>query len=205
MSGFCGRLQFLKVGTQPAPLTATANAQGGAPSALLAALSPWSTSMSSQTAPPHIDRQLATVILAGVPVGVFALDWEWRFLYLNGQAERFFQRVSGRTRDYLLGKSIWEECPEVADSTFAREYHQASEEDRTFELEVYYPGLNRWFSVMAPPVQEVRCFYFQEITDRIRMQRELRLRRERLADVNPARVSRALWPAFTRRMTGCNS
>jgi PAS domain-containing protein len=161
--------------------------------------------MHGQTERPYLDRRLETIILAGAPIGVYALDREWRFVYLNGQAERFFQQLSGRTRDHLLGKSIWEECPEVADSTFAREYHQASAEDRTLRLEIFFPVLNRWFAVTAPPAQDIRCFYLEDVTDRVRMHRELRRWRACLPDAEPARRRRTQWPSFSRRKAGCNS
>jgi PAS domain-containing protein len=161
--------------------------------------------MNSQLERPHLDRRLETIILAAVPIGVYALDRDWRFLYLNGQAERFFLQLSGRTRDHLLGASIWEACPEVADSTFAREYHLASAEDRTLELEIYYPVLGRWFTVTAPPAQDIRCFYLEEVTERVRMQRELRLWRACMTDAVPVSRSRTQWPSFTRRKAGCNN
>jgi CheY-like chemotaxis protein len=104
------------------------------------------------------------------------LDPKERLQYLNSQADRLFVQLTGRTRKELLGKIIWEACPEVADSAFAREYHQAIHEQRLFELEIYYPGLDRWFDFLANPREDIRCCYFQDITERIRLERLLRQR-----------------------------
>ena len=57
--------------------------------------------MSSQTTEPQGEPRLDAAILASVPLGLYVLDRDWRFLYLNPQAERFFWQLSGRTRDQL--------------------------------------------------------------------------------------------------------
>jgi signal transduction histidine kinase len=119
--------------------------------------------------------------LGDIPLGLAVLDRDWRFTYLNPIAARFFEQLSGRTRDQLLGKSIWQECPEVADSTFAKEHQQATAEGRTFELEVFYPALGRWFLLLASPAEDARAIYFQDITARKSLERALHARLEEMA------------------------
>jgi len=140
--------------------------------------------MSSQHEQPPGDPRLETAILASVPLGLYVLDRDWRFLYLNPLAERFFEQLCGRSRAQLLGKNIWEQCPDVADSTFSKEYHQADTEQRAFELETFYPQLKRWFIILAPVAQDLRCIYFHDVTERTRLERELRLRVEQLAETD---------------------
>lgn len=132
--------------------------------------------------PSAEEPRLETAIVDSIPLGLYVLDGDWRFLYMNAQAERFFQQLAGRGRAELLGKSIWEACPEVADSTFSKEYQQAVTEQRTLELETFYPQLKRWFAVLAPFAPNFRCVYFHDVTDRTRLERELRLRVEQLAE-----------------------
>jgi PAS domain S-box-containing protein len=127
------------------------------------------------------DPRLAAAIVASVPLGLFVLDQKGRFLYLNQLAERFLEQVCGRSRDQLLGKSFWQDCPEVADSVFVREHHLALAEKRALELEVFYPALGRWFLFHAPPAEDACCIYFRDVTDCVRLERELRLCREQLA------------------------
>jgi PAS domain-containing protein len=126
------------------------------------------------------ERDQAARIFAGVPVGVFVLDREWRFLSLNPCAERFFKRVVRYGRDELLGRIIWESCPEVADSTFAREYQKATAEGRRFHLEVCYPPDNRWFTLEAEPSDDCRCFFLQDVSDRVELERAVRRSMEEL-------------------------
>src|SRR5437763_8889942 len=120
-------------------------------------------------------------LLDNLPLGLFVLDRDWRFTYLNAFAEHFFERLCGRARGQLLGKSFWDECAEVADSAFSKEYRQALEEQRTFELEVFYPALNRWFLFLASPSEECRAVSLTDITSRVSLEKALHARVERLA------------------------
>src|SRR5205807_3164075 len=90
-------------------------------------------------------------------------------------------RLCGRARGQLLGKSLWDECAEVADSSFSKEYRQALAEQRTFELEVFYPALNRWFLFLASPSEECRSISVTDITSRVSLEKALHARVERLA------------------------
>jgi PAS domain S-box-containing protein len=127
------------------------------------------------------DPRLEAAIVAGVLMGLFVLDDKGRLLYFNRFAERFFEQVCGRSREELLGKSFWQKCPEVADSVFVKEYRQALAGQRNLELVVCYPALGRWFLFHAPPAEDVHCIFFHDVTERVRLERELRLLREQLA------------------------
>ncbi len=61
----------------------------------------------TQNKPASQDLVNANGVLESITDAFFGLDNEWRFAYLNSQAERTF----GRTRDDLLGKNIWDEFP----------------------------------------------------------------------------------------------
>lgn len=121
-------------------------------------------------------RRRATVILESITDAFFALDHEWRFTYVNAQAERLLLRP----RDTLLGKSVWDEFPEAVGSTFWLEYHRAVSEPVSVSFEEYYPPLRTWFEVHAFPSTEGLSVYFQDINDRKRAEAE---RESLLADV----------------------
>jgi len=63
-------------------------------------------------------------LLEHIGEGIFALDPEWRFAYLNRQAERVITRLSGHPSTDLLGTVIWDR-PALADSTLGRALHRA--------------------------------------------------------------------------------
>ena len=48
-----------------------------------------------------------TRVLEAMPAGFYSLDREWRFTYVNAEAERLL----GRSRDELLGRVLWETVP----------------------------------------------------------------------------------------------
>jgi two-component system cell cycle sensor histidine kinase/response regulator CckA len=63
-------------------------------------------------------------LLNRIGEGLFALDHDWRFSYLNRQAERVLSRLSGSPSTDLLGTVIWDR-PSLADSSLGRALHRA--------------------------------------------------------------------------------
>lgn len=122
-------------------------------------------------------HQRVSAILESITDAFFSLDHSWRFTYLNGEA----QRLLGRTRDELLGKSIWEEFAAAVGTTFDIEYHRAMASGTTATFEEYYPPLSSWFEVHAYPSREGLSVFFQNITDRKRAEADLRASEERFA------------------------
>ncbi|MBA4141913.1 MAG: EAL domain-containing protein [Nitrosospira sp.] len=101
-------------------------------------------------------------ILESITDAFFTLDREWRFTYLNNEAQRSLQRSSAD----LLGRNIWAEFPEAIGSPFEREYHSALDENRTVSFEAFWVPLGRWFEVRAYPYEEGLAIYFRDITER---------------------------------------
>jgi diguanylate cyclase (GGDEF)-like protein/PAS domain S-box-containing protein len=109
-------------------------------------------------------------VLERITDAFFALDREWRFIYVNSQAEVLFSN----NREDLIGERIWE------DPTFYPEYRKAVAEGTTARFEAYYPPLGAWFSVRAYPSKSGLSVYLQDITERKSM--EERLKRQALHD-----------------------
>lgn len=102
--------------------------------------------------------------------GFFTLDRDWRFTYVNAEAERLL----GRQRSTLLGRSVWEAYPEAVGSTFEREYRQAVATNTAVTFEAYYPPLSMCFEVKAYPTAEGLAVYFRDATERRRLDDALR-------------------------------
>jgi PAS domain S-box-containing protein len=115
-------------------------------------------------------RKRITNILESITDAFFALDNQWRFTYLNRQAEQLLQR----TRKDLLGKNLWDEFPEAVGSVLFEQYRKAISEQVSVEFEAFYPPLNRWFDVHAYPARDGLSVYFQDITGRKRAEEALR-------------------------------
>ncbi|WP_374826002.1 PAS domain S-box protein [Aerosakkonema sp. BLCC-F183] len=101
-------------------------------------------------------------ILESITDAFFALDNEWRFTYLNQQAEQFLQKKQSD----LLGKNIWDEFPQAVVSQFFSEYHKAVNEQKSVKFEAFYLPLNTWFEVYAYPAREGLSVYFRNINER---------------------------------------
>jgi PAS domain S-box-containing protein len=113
-------------------------------------------------------------ILESITDAFFAIDEAWTFTYVNNQAEAFLER----SRDELVGRNVWDEFPEAIGSTFQERYETAIEKDTTVEFIEHYPPLNRWFEVKAFPFEGGLSVYFDDVTDRIEAQQNLRRERD---------------------------
>lgn len=107
-----------------------------------------------------------TNILESITDGFFALDNEWKFTYLNQQAESLLQR----TRADLLGKNVWAEFPQAVSLAFYEQFSKAVSEQVAVKFEEFYQPLNGWFAVHAYPSKDGISVYFQDITDRKRLE-----------------------------------
>lgn len=131
------------------------------------------------TGPEAIDAAAARV-LESITDAFFALDREWRFTYLNSQAEKLL----ATTRAQMLGKSVWDEFPAAVGGTYDREYRRALAEQTAVSFEEYYPApLDTWFEVRAFPSPEGLSVYFHDITARKRAEEALRASHARTAEV----------------------
>ncbi|MCA1713380.1 MAG: SpoIIE family protein phosphatase [Actinobacteria bacterium] len=97
-----------------------------------------------------------------------ALDHEWRFSYVNPEAERLL----ARRREDLLGRSIWAEFPEALGGTFQERYEHAARTGETVLFEEFFAPLDRWFEVRAWPGPDGLSVYFHDITERRRAEGE---------------------------------
>ena len=121
-------------------------------------------------------------VLESISDAFFALDREWCFTYVNHRAELLLQR----SREELLGRSVWEEFPGSADTIFYQQYHEAVTTQKMVHFEDYYALYSIWFEVRAYPSQDGLAIYFHDITKRKHAEEE----RERLLrQIEKERVS----------------
>jgi PAS domain S-box-containing protein len=134
-------------------------------------------------------------VLEAMPAAFYSLDGDWRFTYVNAEAERLL----GRPREQLLGECLWEAFPAAVNSVFESSYRRAVGEGRPVTFTAHYPHpLHGWYELRAWPTSDGLSVYFLEVTERHRVQEEARRAAERLAVV--ARVSRVLAEATTSRV-----
>ncbi len=114
-------------------------------------------------------------ILESITDAFMVIGRDWRFDYLNHQAERLLDR----SRTELIGRVIWEELPELVGSDFERHFRAAVENDQSASFEAYYAPLAAWFEVRAYPSSEGLSIYFRDVTGRARAEEALRRSEER--------------------------
>ena len=112
-------------------------------------------------------------ILGRVDEAILALDSEWRFTYLNDRAATLVDRDPSP----LLGKSLWEQFPAVADSPAFDAFHEAIEQQEPRRFEMAYAPRDAWFTVRVYPSPDGVTVCFHEVTEE--RQAELELQRSR--------------------------
>jgi PAS domain S-box-containing protein len=110
----------------------------------------------------------AQAILESITDAFVAVDREWRFTYVNAQAER----VLGRETGDLLGKVLWEIYPGLEGSEFQRLYHRAADGGIAGSVTCYYPDHDRWYEVHAYPAHVGISVYFRDVTEMKRAEAE---------------------------------
>ncbi len=126
--------------------------------------------LEEQTALAEEARRQATEILESIGDAFFALDHDWKFIYLNENAEPLL----GRPRSELIGTNIWDTFPEAVGTTFETEYRRAIRDQVVVGFEEYFGPLDRWFQVRAYPWRRGLAVYFTDVSARIRAERSFR-------------------------------
>ncbi|MCU0547664.1 MAG: PAS domain S-box protein [Oscillatoriaceae cyanobacterium Prado104] len=107
-------------------------------------------------------QQQVVNILENITDGFYALNRRWEFTYVNPKAEECLQRK----RQELVGKNIWEEFPDIANTIFFKQFYKAVSENVTVKFEGYYQKRDIWLEIEAYPSEEGLSIFFRNITDR---------------------------------------
>ena len=129
-------------------------------------------------------EQQTRTILESITDAFFGLDRDWRFTYVNRQAEALL----GRSRGGLIGKNHWDVYPDTLGTVVQRSYDRAVAENVTVTFENYYPPHDRWYEVRAYPSPDGLAVYFRDVGERKRAEialRESEQRFRQLADAMP--------------------
>lgn len=121
------------------------------------------------------ERQLRDT-LESIRDGFYVLDKDWKFVYLNSQAEYMFDLH----RKEVIGKTLWEIFPSTRGTSLEREFRiAAGGEIREFQFN--YEPWNRWFLLRCfPRTNGGVSAYFVDITERKQLEEQLRKERELL-------------------------
>ena len=110
----------------------------------------------------QVSQERIVSIVESITDAFFALNDRWQFTYVNRQAAQLLERVP----EDLLGKTLWDEFPDMVDSLLFQQYQRAKTEQVAVEFEQFCLGWNRWYEVRAYPSPEGLCVYWHDISDR---------------------------------------
>jgi PAS domain S-box-containing protein len=128
-------------------------------------------------------RQLAarlTNTLESLTSGFFMLDRDWRFTYVNSQAERML----ARPREDLLGRVLWEALPLLRGTEFEQAYRRAMAHSSALTLEAFYAPLQAWMRVNCYPSDEGLGVYFRNTSNERTTRQRLELLEASVSQLN---------------------
>lgn len=120
----------------------------------------------AQTLAERLSRTLESISDA-----FLTLDSEWKVTFMNSEAERLLQK----TRDELLGKSVWADFPEAVGGPSYNAYQRVLDTNKAERFEEYLGAIDKWLEISAHPSAEGVAVYFRDVT-------ESRAQRERLRE-----------------------
>lgn len=120
----------------------------------------------------HSERILS--VFESITDAFYTLDPNWRFTYLNTEAERLFGFCSAE----LVGQELWSVFPDLKDSPIYLNHLQAAQTGEAAHFEIFYPPFKGWLEVRIYPSGEGVSVYFQDISERKEAARRAALQTE---------------------------
>ena len=124
----------------------------------------------AQTAQANLES-----VLSEINDQFLVLDREWRYTYVNDRVVE----ITGKQKQELLGKSVWELFPQTVDTQFYTEVHRAVAWQQPVQFEYFYSPWQRWFENRVYPGENGVTIFVAEITDRKQAEKALRKSEER--------------------------
>jgi PAS domain S-box-containing protein len=108
-------------------------------------------------------------VLESISDAFYSLDRDWRFTYVNKHALTLWRK----TPEELLGRMIWDVFPFARGTESFVRMHAAMDDRRPASYESYSAFLGNWVNVNLYPTEHGLSVFFQDITDRKRIERAL--------------------------------
>ncbi len=113
-------------------------------------------------------HQALAGIIECVSDGLFALDSEWCFTYVNAKAANWF----GQPVECLLGSNIWTVLPGALGSRFYHACRDCIANKQPVTFEAFMTRTASWYEMNAYPGNQGLSIYFRDITERKRDEME---------------------------------
>ena len=118
--------------------------------------------------------------LESITDAFFAVDRNWRIVFLNSQGALLL----GRERGTLLHRNMWDEYPAAVGGVFYGHYQRAMTLGEPMHFEEFYEPAGKWLEVRVFPSAQGLNIYLRDITERKRAGEQLRLLETCVSHVN---------------------
>jgi PAS domain S-box-containing protein len=99
----------------------------------------------------------------------FIVNNEWKFIKINSA----FEKVTGKSRDEILGSVIWDIFPGIIATEFEEAYRKAMTEQVSVQFTEYFKPFNKWFNTTVYPASEGLTVFVRDITHEKHAQEEV--------------------------------
>lgn len=145
------------------------------------------------------NHQVGT-ILESITDAFLAIDGEYRYTYANEEALRLLHK----SKEELIGHSVWEVFPGLVGTTIEQQFRQVIEQQTKTVFETYYAPYQIWMEVHLYPSAKGLSMYFRDISDRkqAEAEREQLLQREQAARAKAESIQHQLTTLFETSPVG---
>jgi PAS domain S-box-containing protein len=113
--------------------------------------------------------------LENIADSFFAVDRDWRFIYVN---RKFIERYGRGPASQIIGRSLWEAYPELAGTEMGNHYRRAMEEGVASQFDQRSYISERWFRVVVEPTEVGISVSATDISELKRTEESLRAAKE---------------------------
>lgn len=105
-----------------------------------------------------------------------SVNSQWQYTFANDKALALMKK----SKDEVMGKTIWEIFPRIKGSIFEREYHKVMNERVPSFFDAYYPSIDIWQEVRVYPHEAGIAIFCTDITKYKKAEDEIRMFNQKL-------------------------
>lgn len=109
-------------------------------------------------------------LLESISDAFFALDSNWRFTYVNREAENLLKKGSCE----MIGQGMWDVFADLKETELYTIYQNVFERHIPTTTEFFYEALNTWFDISIYPNSGGLSVFFSDINEKVERETKLR-------------------------------
>ena len=109
-------------------------------------------------------------LLESISDAFFSIDSNWRFTYVNSEAEHLLQKENSE----MIGQNMWDVFDDLKNTELYTTYQNVFENHIPVSTEFFYELLNTWFDISIYPNNGGLSVFFRDINEKIEQETKLR-------------------------------